>query len=126
MKEVFTSKRAFVPSGAIAQVIKYGDIAFVSGQISINPETGEVEKGTVAEQTERVLTNIKNILEDMGLTMDAVLRTDCFVSSMEVFDEMNEVYQKYFDKDNPPARRTVGAEVWGGLDIEISAVVGLK
>lgn len=123
MKKKFTSDKGYVPSGAIAQVSVSKNIAHVSGQISINPQTGEIEKGTVAQQTKRILENIKGIVEDMGLSMENIIKCNIFVSSMKCFDEMNEVYQQYFTVENPPARQTVGAEIWGGLDVEISAEV---
>jgi 2-iminobutanoate/2-iminopropanoate deaminase len=123
MKEKFTSVKAFVPTGAIAQVSKTKNIAFLSGQVSIDPETQEVVQGTMAQQTKRVLDNIRNIVEDMGLGMDSVIKCNVFISSMEKFDEFNKVYQKYFDPDNPPARQTVTAGIWGDLDVEISAEV---
>lgn len=126
MKEKFTSRKAFVPTGAIAQVSRFGNIAFLSGQISIDPETQEVVEGTMAEQTKRVLENIKGIVEDMGLGIENVIKCNVFISSMEKFDEFNEVYQEYFDSDNPPARQTVTAGIWGGLDVEISAEVVLN
>ncbi|GAA0181732.1 RidA family protein [Clostridium sediminicola] len=123
IKRKFDSNKGFVPSGTIAQVSIGNNIAHVSGQISINPETGEIEKGTVSHQTKRVLENIKGIVTDMGLSMDDIIKCNVFISSMKCFDEMNEVYQKYFSIENPPARQTVGAEIWGGLDVEISAEV---
>jgi 2-iminobutanoate/2-iminopropanoate deaminase len=121
MKEKFTSVKAFVPTGAIAQVSKTKNIAFLSGQVSIDPETQEVVEGTMAQQTERVLENIRNIVDDMGLGMDSIIKCNVFISSMEKFDEFNEIYQKYFDIENPPARQTVTAGIWGNLDVEISA-----
>lgn len=125
MKEKFTSTRAFVPSGAIAQVSKTTNIAYLSGQVSIDPETQEVVEGTMAEQTERVLENIKNIVEDMGLGMENIIKCNVFISSMEEFDEFNEVYMKYFDAENPPARQTVTVGIWGDLKVEISSEVVL-
>jgi 2-iminobutanoate/2-iminopropanoate deaminase len=126
MKEKFTSVKAFVPIGAIAQVSITKNIAFLSGQVSIDPETQKVVEGTMAQQTQRVLDNIRNIVEEMGLGMDSVIKCNVFISSMEKFDEFNEVYQKYFDIENPPARQTVTAGIWGNLDIEISAEVVLN
>ena len=126
MKEKFTSVKAFVPIGAIAQVSITKNIAFLSGQVSIDPETQKVVEGTMAQQTQRVLDNIRNIVEEMGLGMDSVIKCNVFISSMEKFDEFNEVYQKYFDAKNPPARQTVTAGIWGNLDIEISAEVVLN
>lgn len=123
MKKKFTSSKGSIPGGTIAQVSIGNGIAYLSGQISINPETGQIERGTVAEQTRRVLENIKGIVEDLGLTMEHVIKCNVFISSMKCFDEMNEVYQRYFTIESPPARQTVAVEIWGGLDVEISAEV---
>lgn len=123
MKKKFTSKKGSVPNGTIAQVSIGNSSAHISGQISINPQTGQIEKGTVGQQTKRVLENIKGIVEDMGLTMESIIKCNVFISSMKCFDEMNKVYQQYFTIENPPARQTVAVEIWGGLDVEISAEV---
>ena len=128
MKEKFTSSAAPVPAGRIAQVSKSDalGIAYISGLISQKPD-GEVVYGTsVTEQTELILTNLKNLLKDMGLTMDHVIKTNVFISDMKCFDEMNAVYVKYFDTDNPPARQCVSSGIWGDLDVEISSVAVLK
>ena len=82
--------------------------------------------GSMAEQTERVLQSIKGVLNDMGLTLDHVIKCNVFISSMDLFDEMNEVYIKHFGTDNPPARQTIAAGIWGGLDVEISAEILLE
>ena len=125
MKGKFTSIKGFIPTGALAQVCICDGFAFLSGQISINPETQEVVRGTMSEQTRRVLDNMKGILEDMELTMDSVVKTNVFISDMDKFDEFNEVYQEYFNEENPPARQTVSVGIWGDLDVEISAVARL-
>ena len=123
-KETFTSKKAPVPGGKIAQVSVCRElgIAYISGLISQKPD-GEVVYGTsVAEQTELALTNLVGLLDDMGLTIDSIIKSNVFISDMKYFDEMNEVYIKYFNIENPPARQCVTAGIWGGLDVEISFV----
>lgn len=123
-KETFISNKAPVPGGKIAQVsvCKELGIAYISGLISQKPD-GEVIYGTsVAQQTELLLTNLKELLADMGLTMDSIIKSNVFISDMKYFDEMNAVYCKFFDIPNPPARQCVTAGIWGGLDVEISFV----
>ena len=80
----------------------------------------------MAEQTRRVLSNIKGILEDMDLSMDKIVKTNVCISSMNKFDEMNKVYQEFFKVENPPARQTVTAGIWDDLDVEISVVAMLE
>ncbi len=127
MKEKFTSNNAPIPSPHIAQVSmsKELGIAYISGLISQKPD-GEVICGTsVAEQTEVIMENLSHLLADMGLTMDHIIKANVFIKSMDCFDEMNDVYKRYFNTENPPARQCVAAGIWGNLDVEISFVAAL-
>ena len=81
---------------------------FVSGQIAIDPATGQFVGGTVAEQTERVFKNLAAVLEAAGTSLDKVVKTTVFLADMKEFAEMNEVYAKFFSGE-PPARATVAA-----------------
>ena len=120
---VFTKKAP--PPGAYSQAIRYGDLVFVSGQTSEDPITGEVVHDSVAEQTERILNNIKPILEAAGSNLDKVLKCTIFISAMEHKEEMNRVYKRFFP-DQPPARITVAvAGLDDGLDVEIDAIAGV-
>lgn len=120
MKKCFNSNQGIKIRG-VSQVCMGEHIAFISGQISSDPLTGQAIPGPVAEQTERAILAIKSIVEEMGLTLNNIVKCNVFISSMAVFEEMNEVYIKYFGTDNPPARQTVAAAIWGDLDVEISA-----
>ena len=95
---------------------------FASGQIAIDPATGQFAGGTVAEQTERVLKNVAAVLQAAGTSLDKVVKTTVFLADMKDFAEMNEVYTTFFS-DAPPARSTVAA---AGLPrdarVEIEAV----
>lgn len=123
-KYKFETNKAPIPSGAIAQVsVSNLGIAYISGQISQDLHTGEAIYDSVPQQTRRILSNIKTILQELGTDMDSVIKCNCFVSSMDIFDEMNKVYQEFFSLENPPARQTVAAGIWGGLDVEISCEV---
>jgi len=128
MKKAWSTLNAPRPAGRIAQVSRADDlgIAYISGLISQKPD-GEAVTGTsVAEQTHLILKHLKRIMEDMGLTMEHVIKTNIFIRDMADFDEMNQVYIQYFPADNPPARQCVQAGVWGGLDVEISAEAVLR
>ena len=108
--------------GPYSQAIKAGGFVFVSGQIPIDPQTGEFVSGGVAEQTERVLKNLTAVLEASGSSLEQVVKTTVFLADMKDFGAMNEVYARFFIVD-PPARATVAA---AGLPrdarVEIEAV----
>ena len=108
--------------GPYSQAVKYGHLIFVAGQTSEDPKTNHVVHGSVSEQTEIILNNIRSILEAAGSGMERVLRADVFISSMDVKDEMNKVYREFFPK-NPPARNCVAvAGIDDGLDVEIEVI----
>jgi 2-iminobutanoate/2-iminopropanoate deaminase len=106
MREIISTERAPRAIGPYSQAVRAQGLVFVSGQIALDPATGAVTEGGVVEQTERVLENIKAILEAAGSSLEKVLRTTVYLQSMSDFKAMNEVYARYFPKD-PPARSTV-------------------
>ena len=111
--------------GPYSQAIKAGDFVFASGQIPIDPQTGEFVAGGIREQTERVLKNLAAVLEAAGTGLDQVVKTTVFLADMGDFAAMNEVYGSFFT-NVPPARATVAA---AGLprdarvEIEVIALV---
>jgi endoribonuclease L-PSP len=108
VKEVIYTEAAPKPIGPYSQAVKAGNMLFVSGQIPIDPKTGEVVKGGIKEQTRQVLENIKAVLEAAGYTLNDVTMAFVFLADMNMFPEYNEVYAQYF-KEKPPARVTVQA-----------------
>jgi 2-iminobutanoate/2-iminopropanoate deaminase len=106
-KKVVTSE-APKPIGPYSQAVIAGGFLFVSGQIAIDPRTGEVVKGDVVAQTERVFENLGAILKEAKLTFDHVVKATVYLADMADFPRMNEVYAKYLGKE-PPARSTVQA-----------------
>lgn len=108
VKEVIYTEAAPKPIGPYSQAVKTGNMLFVSGQIPIDPKTGEVVKGGIKEQTRQVLENIKAVLEAAGYTLNDVTMAFVFLADMNMFPEYNEVYAQYF-KEKPPARVTVQA-----------------
>jgi 2-iminobutanoate/2-iminopropanoate deaminase len=108
VKEVIYTETAPKPIGPYSQAVKVGNMLFVSGQIPIDPKTGEVVKGGIKEQTRQVLENIKAVLEAAGYTLNDVTMAFVFLADMNMFPEYNEVYAQYF-KEKPPARVTVQA-----------------
>ena len=125
MKQIIATDKAPKAVGPYSQAVRYKDMLYLSGQLCINPETGEYEKENVAVQTRRCMENIKAVLAAAGATMENVLKCTIFLSSMDHFQEMNQVYAGYFT-DTPPARITVAsAGIYDNLDVEIDVVAGL-
>lgn len=106
MKKVIHSESAPAAIGPYSQAIAVGGLLYTSGQLPINPETGTFPE-EIAEQTRQSLTNVKAILEAAGIGMERVVKTTVFLSDMENFGAMNEVYGTFFDESGYPARSAV-------------------
>jgi 2-iminobutanoate/2-iminopropanoate deaminase len=122
MKMVISTVAAPAALGPYAQGIAAGPLVFCSGQIPLDPATGQLVSGTIALQTERVLQNLAAVLQAHGVGMDQVVKTTVFLADLAEFDEMNAAYAKFFP-DKPPARSTIQvAALPKGAKIEIEAV----
>ena len=105
-REVIATKDAPQAIGPYSQAIKAAGMVFVSGQVAIDPATGNVISGGIAEQTERVLKNLEAILRAAGTGLEKVVKTNVYLKNMSEFAAMNQVYGKFW-KSAPPARATV-------------------
>jgi 2-iminobutanoate/2-iminopropanoate deaminase len=120
-RTVVSTPNAPAAIGPYSQAIRAGDMLFMSGQIPLKPD-GTLVKGSIKEQTEQAIENMKAVLASQGLTMDNIVKTNIFLSSMDHFAEMNEVYATAFTAE-PPARSTVAvAGLPKGVDVEIEAI----
>lgn len=108
MKEIIATENAPGAIGPYSQAVKTGSMVFCSGQIPIDPATGEFVSDDVAEQTEQVLKNLGAVLAAAGTNLNNVVKTTVFLADMNDFTAMNEVYSKFFS-ENKPARATVQA-----------------
>jgi 2-iminobutanoate/2-iminopropanoate deaminase len=106
VKETVATERGPKAIGPYSQAIKANGFVFLSGQIALDPQTQQIVDGDVARQTERVLENLKGIVEAAGSSLERVVKTTVFLADMNDFSAMNEVYARYFTKQ-PPARSTV-------------------
>jgi len=106
VKEVIATDRGPKAIGPYSQAIRAGGLLFVSGQIPLDPATQQLVSGDIQAQTERVLENLKGIVEAAGSSLDRVVRATVFLADMNEFTAMNEVYGRYF-RSQPPARSTV-------------------
>lgn len=121
-KRVIQTEKAPKAIGPCSQATQAGNFLFLSGQIPLDPVTGELVKGDIRQQTERVLKNLKGILESQKLSMENVAKVTIFLKDMGNFSQVNEVYATYFPS-SPPARSTVEvARLPRDVDIEIEAI----
>jgi 2-iminobutanoate/2-iminopropanoate deaminase len=121
-KKIIRTERAPKAIGPYSQAIEAGNFLFLSGQIPIDPKTGELVKGDIRQQTRRVLENIKGVLESQKLGMENVVKVTIFLKDIGNFSQVNEVYATCFPS-YPPARSTVEvAKLPRDADIEIEAI----
>jgi len=106
MKDVVLTDKGPKPIGPYSQAVKHNGLIFLSGQVALDPRSNEFAGGDIAQQTERVMENIRGILEAGGSNLHHVVKTTVFLKDMNDFAAMNEVYARYF-KAAPPARSTV-------------------
>ena len=126
MKRVISTPDAAPPGGAYSQGTTDGNIVFTAGQIPKTPDGVHLDDEPIGVQTRQCLENVKNIVEEEGLTMQDILKVTVFLDDIDDFDEMNEAYAEYF-QDNPPARTAVGVDALpGGAAIEIEAIAAKK
>lgn len=123
MKKIIKTENAPAPVGPYNQAIVHNDTLYASGQIAINPKTGDLVTGSIEEETKQVMENIKAILTEADLTFDDVIKCSVFVSDMNNYSQINAVYATYFDEDTAPARELVEvANLPKFVNIEISII----
>lgn len=121
-KKVISTSQAPAAIGPYSQAIRVGNFIFTSGQIPLDPATGEIVPGGAAEQTRQVLENLKAILAAAGATLQDVVKTTIYIKDMADFKTINEVYAQYFP-ENPPARSCIeAARLPRDVLVEIEAV----
>jgi len=122
VKEIVATERAPRAIGPYSQAVRAGNLLFASGQIPIDPATGEFVAGGVAEQTDQVMRNLSAVFEAAGASLKQVVKTTVFLADMNDFTAMNEVYGRFFG-ENPPARATVqAARLPRDAQVEIEAI----
>jgi 2-iminobutanoate/2-iminopropanoate deaminase len=109
----------------VATATKHGDTLYVSGAPPFDPETGKIFTGAIERQAELVLEQMKLCVETAGSSLDNVLKVNVYVTSVDMFPAVNEVYRRFFPKD-PPARIFINVPAWyGGFDIEVDCVAAI-
>ena len=126
MKKIIATDRAPAAIGPYSQAIRYKDLLFVSGQIAIDPETGDLVDGDIDVQTKQVMENLQAIIKEAGMTLKNVVKCSCFLKDMEDFVKFNAVYNSYF-AESLPARETVEVgRLPKDARVEVAAICGAE
>jgi 2-iminobutanoate/2-iminopropanoate deaminase len=121
-KEIIHTKNAPAPIGPYSQAIKAGNLLFLSGQVALKPETGELANKDIIEETHQVMQNLKAVLSESGMNFGNVVKTTIFLSNMDLFGQVNEIYGKYFES-NFPVRETLAVKgLPKNANVEISMI----
>lgn len=126
MKKIICTDKAPAPIGPYSQAIQHGNMLYTSGQIAINPATGELEIDDIKTETTLVMENLRAVLKAAGMNFEHVLKASIFVSDMHNFAAINQVYATYFNEATAPARETVEvANLPKFVNVEISMIASL-
>jgi 2-iminobutanoate/2-iminopropanoate deaminase len=121
-KEIISTEEAPTAIGPYSQAVRVGSLVFLSGQIPLDPKTGELAKGDVAEQTRRIMENLGAVLRAAGVGFSEVVRSTIYLTNLADFGKVNDVYGSYFPSE-PPARATIGvASLPRGASVEIEMI----
>ncbi len=124
--KVISTKKAPVAIGPYSQAIQVGNLIYTSGQIPIDPETGVFVEGGIKEQTRQSLTNVKAILEEVGLTMSNIVKTTVFMADMNDFAEMNSIYAEFFTEPYPARSAVAVKTLPKGALVETEVIAEVK
>ena len=123
MKTIIKTAKAPAPIGPYNQATLVGNTLYTSGQIAINPENGELVLEDISTETKQVMENLKAVLEAAEMTFENIVKTSIFISDMNNFGAINEVYGSYFNEETAPARETVEvANLPKFVNVEVSAI----
>lgn len=123
MKKIIKTDKAPAPLGPYNQAVLSGNTLYLSGQVAINPSTNQLTEGSIEEETEQVMKNLKEVLAAASMDFENVVKTSIFLSDMENFAKVNGIYGKYFDNETAPARETVEvANLPKYVNVEISMI----
>lgn len=127
MKKIINTAKAPAPIGPYNQATLIGDFLYTSGQIAMTPETKELKLGNIKEETKLVMQHLQAILSEAEMKFNNVVKVSIFISDMNNFAEINEVYAQYFSEENAPARETVEvARLPKNVNVEISLIAHKK
>ena len=121
-RSIIKTSKAPAPVGPYSQAVRCGNLLFVSGQIPLDPENGELVLNSFAEQCHRVLLNLKLILEAGGSNLERVLKVTIYMKNLAQFNELNEIYSEYFDTSKPARACVEVSALPKGVSVEMDAI----
>lgn len=123
MKKIIFTEKAPAPIGPYSQAVLAGNTLYVSGQIPLNPDSGELVMNSIEEQTKQVMENLNAVLSEAGMSFENVVKATIFITDMNDFAKINGVYGNYFSENNAPARETVQvSRLPKDVNVEISVI----
>jgi len=122
MRKIISTKKAPGTIGPYSQAVEVNDTLYISGQVPLNPDTGELAGDTITEQTEQVLKNIRFIVNAAGYSMKEIVKTTCMLQDINDFSEMNKAYEKFFPDSSPARAAYEVAKLPLNVKIEIEAI----
>ncbi len=125
-RSIIKTSKAPAPVGPYSQAVRCGNLLFVSGQIPLDPENGELLLNSFAEQCHRVLLNLKLILEEGGSSLDSVLKVTIYMNNLAQFNELNEIYSEYFDASKPARACVEVSALPKGVAVEMDAIAEIS
>ncbi|MCK4783620.1 MAG: Rid family detoxifying hydrolase [Desulfobacteraceae bacterium] len=125
MEKIFTPN-APKPAGHYSQAIVHDNVVYVSGQLPIDPVTGEKRLGSIEEQTEQALKNLAEILRAAGSDIDSVIKTTVYISDIQLWERVNNVYSEFFGEHRPARAVVPTRDLHHGFNIEIEAIASLR
>ena len=126
MKKIIYTPNAPDPIGPYSQAVMIGNMLYTSGQVAIDPSNGELVLDSIGAETKQVMNNLKAVLTEAGMDFSHVVKSTIFITNMEDFSKINEIYGAFFDKDTAPARETVEvSNLPKYVHVEISVIASL-
>ncbi|QZY56164.1 RidA family protein [Crassaminicella profunda] len=124
--KIISTNNALRPSGHYSQAIIHNDLVFISGQLSVDPDTGKKKFGNIEEETERVLKNMEMILKEANSDKNHVLKTTIYIPDISLWDKVNKVYSDFFGEHKPARAVVPTRELHFGFQVEIEAIAAVK
>ncbi len=123
MKKIINTDKSPAPIGPYNQAILKNNMLFISGQIALDPISMKLKNQTIEEETNQVMLNLKHILKEANMDFDNVVKTSIFLSDMNLFNKVNDIYGKYITKEDEPARETIAVKTLPmNVNVEISMI----
>ena len=125
-RKIINTGNSPAPIGPYNQAVLRGNMLFISGQIALDPKSMELNNGSIKDETHQVMLNLKNILKEVDMDFNNVLKSSIFLSDMNLFNEVNEIYGSYLESGNEPARETIAVKTLPlSVNVEISMIAAI-